>query len=1256
MQNNRNSHPMGKIFRIERKFLYRPGRFRLALFSFLMLLLVSLVYQNSIPIRTYGEKDLVRFQRALHEKEALLESFLNELSAYSHGNISRKQLFDTIPLSFFNRLESDGLAFAIYYTDSLVFWSENGIPLPEIHEHYPFAKFLRIGNAYYVCKERVIDKAHIEGLILIKQDFPYENRYLKNSFQKDFSLPGDVPLSSTRPEGKYPVYSTDGNYLFNLDFEKSPRSLEARMMIGAGLYGLLLISLLVLFRECIKIAGRKNKPYAFIATLLLLAGLYAAMNFFRFPELLFRMELFSPAQFAWSAILPSLGDLFVLSVFFFFLVYIFYREFTLRIIHFKGRPATPVVFLTAALLITIAVYFINAFVFKSLILDSSISFEPYKVLDLTVFSFIGYMIMALLFASYCLIIDKVLMILTFNRKSGFIYVFLGSLYLLMVGVLMINLERGGSMETTLFFAFSALLIWYTRVYNRIRYTLSTFIGIIFLFAFFTVFEVVKYSGEKSRAEMKMMAVSLSTEHDPIAELLFLEINPKLVTDNELISQFDDRDFQFNEFYTTIQRKYFSGYFDKYDLQVTLCGTEDSVYVSPPEDSWYHCYNFFYEYILAEGIQVPNTDFYFLNNLSGRISYFAAIRFNDVTGKEVAVFIELDSKPVSEGLGYPELLLEERYAPSGNDFSFAKYSRGQLITASGDFAYSTSDSQFRFGEGFTTLRMDKYEHMIYNIDGSSILIVSKPSVFWVDILISFSYIFGFYALLLIVLLLLADIIPLGRGLQWDFKNKIQLSMTSILLFSLILIGSGTVYFSISQYRNRQIENLQEKIQSVYVELIHKLEYENDLHNWSTDQYYNLDALLQKFSNVFYSDINLFDGQGRLLATSRPEIFNKGLLSIYMDPSAFKEMEINRRSEYIHREVVGELSYLSAYVPFVNAENKLLAYLNLPYFTRQYELTREITNLVVAIINIVVLLSLLSFSIAVFLSNRITQPLRLLQENMSKVSLGGNNVKIQYQGKDEIGTLVKQYNQMVDELQQSAGLLAKSERESAWREMARQIAHEIKNPLTPMRLGLQHLQRISRSKPEELEEMVEKLSTMLVEQIDHLSSIATEFSNFAKMPPAKIEKIDLVLKINNLISLFSEYENFTFTVNQTVDEKVYVYFDREQLNRVFINLIKNAIQSVPEGRPGKIEFEIETTEELAIVSIKDNGKGISDENRKKMFQPNFTTKTSGMGLGLAIVKSILENSGGRVYYHSEQGNGSIFYVELPLYPKDIKSDKT
>jgi two-component system nitrogen regulation sensor histidine kinase NtrY len=437
-----------------------------------------------------------------------------------------------------------------------------------------------------------------------------------------------------------------------------------------------------------------------------------------------------------------------------------------------------------------------------------------------------------------------------------------------------------------------------------------------------------------------------------------------------------------------------------------------------------------------------------------------------------------------------------------------------------------------------------------------------------------------------------------------------------------------------------------MRSVYIELVHKVEYEEDLRNWSSNEYYNLDELLQKFSNVFYSDINLYDEDGVLLATSRSEIFDRQLLSRRMNRQVYENLSRGSASEYIHDEHIGELKYISAYVPLLNSENKFLAYLNLPYFTQSDVLARDVTNMVVAVINIYLILMLVILGVSVFLADRITQPLRVIQNRIAQVSLSAKNEQIRYERSDEIRGLVEEYNHMVQELERSAELLAQSERESAWREMAKQIAHEIKNPLTPMKLNIQHLQRtIQEGKYDP--EMVERISANLIEQIDSLSAIADEFSDFAKMPKAKSDRINLVTRLKDLQQLFENSEKAEILLDPGPGKKVYIYADKEQLMRVFINLVKNGLQSIPENRKGTIHINLETEEDRnALVTISDNGKGIPEEIRDKLFRPNFTTKSAGMGMGLAISSNIVRSMGGKIWYETVLNQGTTFYVSLPL----------
>ena len=481
---------------------------------------------------------------------------------------------------------------------------------------------------------------------------------------------------------------------------------------------------------------------------------------------------------------------------------------------------------------------------------------------------------------------------------------------------------------------------------------------------------------------------------------------------------------------------------------------------------------------------------------------------------------------------------------------------------------------------------------------------------------------------------------------NLRSKIQFSIISILLISLVLIASGTIWLNIRNYKRSQNNILHEKIQSVLIELEHKLSFEQVLTPyWRSEEYDNLDQLLIKFSDVFYTDINLYDPQGELLATSRYEIFDLGLQGEKMDPVAYYKMHMERRAQYIHRESIGALDYLSAYVPFENNDGKLLAYLNLPYFTKQKEFQASLSALILTIVNIYVILILLTIVASVLISNQITRPLEMLQQRFRQLKLGDPYVEIYYKRKDEIGRLVEEYNKMVRELARSVDLLARSERESAWREMAKQIAHEIKNPLTPMRLSVQQLQKLWKDKKEDFDKYMESVSATLIEQIDNLSAIASEFSNFAKMPEIKSERTDIVDAVRNCVRLFEGNAAYSITFS-TSEEQLFIQSDREQLTRALINIIKNGLQSVPEDRKGIIKVTLQKKDDELEIRISDNGRGIPDDVKAKMFMPNFTTKTSGMGLGLAIVKNITDQLNGKISFTTRLGEGTEFILRFPI----------
>jgi two-component system nitrogen regulation sensor histidine kinase NtrY len=305
--------------------------------------------------------------------------------------------------------------------------------------------------------------------------------------------------------------------------------------------------------------------------------------------------------------------------------------------------------------------------------------------------------------------------------------------------------------------------------------------------------------------------------------------------------------------------------------------------------------------------------------------------------------------------------------------------------------------------------------------------------------------------------------------------------------------------------------------------------------------------------------------------------------------------------------------------------------------------------VAIINLNAFIFLIAGIVAFFITNRITRSFSFISNKMKEVNLGKENAAIRWKRNDEIGELVKEYNKMVAKLNSSAAALAKSEREGAWREMARQVAHEIKNPLTPMKLSLQYLQKAIDNNTGNVNALSRSVATTLVEQIDHLSQIAGQFSQFANIGNPKNEIFDLNESLKMTIQLHSLEENTALEWHPVTDS-VLVNADKTHINRLFTNLIQNAMQAVPEDRNAHIQIDETLQDHHILITIRDNGNGIPEDVRSKIFTPNFTTKTSGTGLGLAMCKGIVEQSKGDIWFETKEGIGTMFYVKLPVVNED------
>ena len=384
-----------------------------------------------------------------------------------------------------------------------------------------------------------------------------------------------------------------------------------------------------------------------------------------------------------------------------------------------------------------------------------------------------------------------------------------------------------------------------------------------------------------------------------------------------------------------------------------------------------------------------------------------------------------------------------------------------------------------------------------------------------------------------------------------------------------------------------------------------------------------------------DIHVYSLTGELLASSSPALFNSGVLSRRMAPEAiFSEQHTALCYEYLASH-----PYLVSYIPFHNGSFVTIGYIAVPFFMSEQARNRQVDALLARLLPpyIIVLLLALLFSFAA--AKSMTAPISMLTDKMRHFAIGAKDNHIAYPYHDELGALVERYNMLVDQVEESAEQLARAEREGAWRTMARQIAHEINNPLTPMKLSVQKLQ-LKRG-TDGFDEYFDKTTKMLVAEIDNLAHIAQSFSAFAKQPEVITTEVDVAEKLSNVITLQRANDEQIPVRYVGPDSGVLVRADNEQIAQVFVNVIRNALQAAPTDII--VVLNAAYSEKEVQISISDDGTGIPENIQSRIFQPNFTTKSNGNGLGLAISKHIVEGSGGRIEFETSP-KGTTFFIFL------------
>lgn len=1116
------------------------------------------------------------------------------------------------------------IAYFIFEGENLTGWNTNQFQ-PEFYEINKDGQwhFINLTNACGIYKWYNLNGYEgVMSFIPIKMNFPYENDYLKNDFLQRFDINKNVTIADTEVPGAIHINTRDGKFLFSLI--PAPNDNNMFRLAGFIAFSISFLLLITIYFNTNQYIKKEKLNATLFWSVTILTGLIIFIcSYLNFPGLFYSNQLFSPQHYAANQIINTFTHL---SVFCFFLLtaILLYK---LKVAHNHKRIwVKKVVFYLFAM-----VYFE---ILKSIVFHSNINFNIAFSRDIHFVNIWAQFIIFLLGTGMFFILQIVNSPGKKDTKPGK-YLFTELLFVTS-SILVYSLVFK---EFSLLYTFLLLTI---LIFDSVRnyffhnkftfYTFAIFIITLSLISFFSAYRLTEHKKFiKYNIQAENILVNGNSDNDPIAELLLEELDKNLRKD-VLLKQLLLNQHDTDTINKHIYQKHLYGFWNKYTVQiypVTRKSSETEYYI---------------RFLEFTGKKLKNTGFYSLPASLYDMSFIGLIdvlqdEFQDNPANQELLVFEFQPKRNFRSYSFPDLLIsKESDVLKQTNISIAKYEKSNLIYSDQKFDWNESDILFHgLDDGFKKIKHQEQIYYVYTKAETRIVIAEIAAFSFRNLIFYSLFIILTFLLISRIIFWLYELTHQKKMYVLGLTTKFQMVFISLLFASFISILIFSVNYIKSNYRVEQISNLEKKKQYIQKSL-------QDMYYWTENitavDEQSLNNNLQELAYRYQTDINVFDNAGKLMGSSQSLIFSKNLISGLLSPEVyFSDQPTENQYEYI-----GKLSYLAAYTDLVNGDYLQIGYISIPQYFSQTEINVKIEQFLGAITQIYLIIIILSIILILIAGKQLAEPIHQLESKLKSMRLGGKNEKVEYQSKDEIGQLVEQYNRTVDELEKSTQLLLASERETAWRTMARQVAHEINNPLTPMKLTIQQLQRTKKINQVQFDDYFEKAAHTLIEQIDNLSRIAGTFSQFARMPETKFTQIDIAGKLVSVVNLFKHnYENIH--INYTGPETdIMVSGDPEQIIQLFNNILKNATQSIKKGVNGKIDVSLTIEQNYIVIRFADNGSGIPESIHDDIFKPNFTTKNAGMGLGLSISKSIIEHMGGHISFTTKVNEGTTFEIRL------------
>ena len=964
-----------------------------------------------------------------------------------------------------------------------------------------------------------------------------------------------------------------------------------------------------------------------------------------FPGRWYTARIFSPQEFASSSYNASIGDLFLNSLGILFLcgyVFFTYSRWPLIKKLFSTKGITQWAWCLVFLLLA-TFSFLYPFLFIEVIFNnSSISLDITQTLSFDLvraLSFISMIIgtvSAFFFTHVFLQLSKMLS----DSFWKYALALLGASALFAAYFIIESRDYWITLMVVVPYIF---IVYFSKLSSSlIRVTYVTF---LYFFLAVTVFGLqsalsIRRFIEEERVESQFrFANSYLIDRDVLAEYILNESVKRIPNDVFIQTRLASPFLSKSAIRQKVKQIYLNSYFDRYDVRIYLYNPAKERFDDQTLVDFAALEHEFAKSINATEYQ----GIYFIRSQGVQAGkrYFTSIpitRFEQVIGY---VVLDLSLKKIIPQNVYPELLVDNRFNEyfENRDKSFAFLSTKSIISSFGNFNYERDfDFELLDNPDFyrVGVKMNGFIHAGIEDEAGRVAVVTSVAYPFFFLLTNFSFFFVVGIWVFALGLILYGLIIWLEGGIINYAARIQLYIYLAFAIPLVIVTITTLNRVTKSAENQLNQDFQTKSkllgENLEPVLASFLKDPENMRGELENQLVNV----AKFSNV---DVSIYDPSGKVLASSQPGIVENQLTSGLMNRYAWERIFKTGDIALILNEQIGSLKFNNSYFGLKSPESGLLiGVLSVPFFESALSLETTQINVLANILTVFTLIFILFSILSFFMVNSLTFPLRFITRTLSRTTLTGTNKPLEWNSKDEIGLMVAEYNRMVENLEQSKVELARSQKESAWREIAKQVAHEIKNPLTPMKLTLQQMELGILRGELEKEKTKQSIKTLLT-QVDILNEIASSFSAFARMPAPILQKVELVSLIRKSADLYANYEGGTVSFYD-LGSPLFVMGDEQLLNRIFSNIILNALQS----GAGRVEIILHRESNRALISFRDNGLGIDQDLKDKIFAPYFSTKKSGSGLGLAIAKQGIEQSGGEIWFESNPGGGTTFYIRL------------